>query len=254
MNFLQSIFPHKGTFKLAFVGMACLLFFIPLVKAEEQVKRETASVNKLSNNLVQLSQQKVCPSVELLPTRSFETDKYYVFICRGNQKSPLGYYVRFTKNGGTKITIPVSSKIGETYLATKGEATYVVTPYELVVTKVNRRDRVIFREKVNNAIAADGQPLARACPDGNTTFVEAETKNFIVYICGREVPDSYVAVARNGNNRIALPLQKYNSSGNMEDSQYVAVNGDIRYILTRKLLKVSRDGRNIVKEKVLHWN
>ncbi|MCX7593827.1 MAG: hypothetical protein N2235_08710 [Fischerella sp.] len=253
MNFLQSVFHHKANFKLAFASMTCLLFFIPLVKAEEQVNTEAASVNKPSNNLVQLAQQKVCPSAELLPTRSFETDKHYVFICRGNQKNPLGYYVRFPKNGSSKTTIPVSNKIGETYLATKGEVTYSVTPYELVVMKVNRRDRFVFREKVNRAIAADGQPLARGCPDGNTTFVEAETKNFIVYICGRQVPDSYVAVARNGNNRIALPLQKY-SHRNVEDSHYVAVNGDIRYLLTRKLLKVSRDGRNIVKEKVLHWN
>ncbi len=251
MNFLQFKCNYKVTLKLAFVGLASLLFLSPLARAKEQVRGETTSTNNFSNYPVQLTQQQVCPSAKLLPKRSFDTPKYYVYICRGDNENSLGYYVRVTKNGGNKFTIPVSRKNGETYLAIKGEVTYVVTPYELLVSK---QGRVVTRERVNSAIAANGKPLARGCPDGNTTFVEAETQSFIVFICGENIPNSYVAVARNGNDKITLPLQSDNAHGEIQDSQYIAVKGDIRYLLTCKVLRVSRDGKTVVKEKILRWN
>jgi hypothetical protein len=240
MKFLQPGFNYKATLKLALVSASSLFLFIPSLKALP------------ANNSEQLNPQpQICPSAKLLPKRSFDTAKYSVYICRGDNNNALGYYVRISKTDNSKITVPVTSTTGETYIASKGEIAYAVTPYELQVIK-NRR--VVLKERVNNAIAGNGQPLAKGCPQGENIFGEAETKSFIVYICGNNLPTNYIAITRSGNRRIAVPLSSYNSKGTPETSQYIAVSGDIRYFLTRKVLKISDNGKTIIKEKVLHWN
>jgi hypothetical protein len=85
------------------------------------------------------------------------------------------------------------------------------------------------------------------CPRGNPSqFVHAETRNFTVYICGGDLPHTYVGIAKNGNGRITLPLQE------VSRNTFVAVNrnnnGYYRYVLTRNLLTVTRNGRTIVRE------
>jgi hypothetical protein len=234
MKILQTGFNYKDTLKLALLSATSLFLLTP-------------SVNALPTN----NSQQICPLAKLLPKRSFDTTKYSVYICRGDNKNALGYYVRISKTDNSKITVPVSSTTGETYIASKGEIAYAVTPYELQVIK-NRR--VILKERVNNAIAGDGQSLTKACPEGENIFGEAETKSFIIYICGSNLPANYIAITRSGNRRIAVPLSSYNSKGTPEASQYIAVNGDIRYFLTRKVLRISDNGQTIIKEKVLRWN
>lgn len=84
-----------------------------------------------------------------------------------------------------------------------------------------------------------------ACPDssGGSQFVSAETKNFLVYICGGDNPNTYVGVAKNGGNGITLPLQSYTRD------RFVAVNGDTRYTLTRTELVVTQKGKVIARER-----
>ncbi|MFH7024298.1 MAG: hypothetical protein ACHBN1_02575 [Heteroscytonema crispum UTEX LB 1556] len=240
MNFCKSIFSCTNAVNLALVGTS-LLFLL---------QRQATAANKQTESPLP-TQQKVCPSAHLLPKRSFDTPKYSVYICRGDNENTLGYYVRISKTDGANLTVPVSRTNGETYIAIKGEVGYAVTPYELVVTKKNR---VILRERVNSAIAGDGQPLARGCPDGQNIFAEAKTKSFIVYICGGGTPTNYVVIARNGNTRISIPLQSYNCDQKTEASRFAAKDGDINYILTRKVLKISQGNRTLIKEKVLRWN
>ncbi len=77
----------------------------------------------------------------------------------------------------------------------------------------------------------------------SSQFVAAETKNFLVYICGGDLPNTYVGVAKDGTTgRVTLPLQSY------ENDQFVAVNGNIRYTLTRNELIVTQNGREIARE------
>ncbi|RAM53103.1 MAG: hypothetical protein C6Y22_03195 [Hapalosiphonaceae cyanobacterium JJU2] len=255
MKFSQSKLYHKGTLNLAFASLSCLSFFSPFANAQEQIQKDSTSVSNFNHYPVQLVQKQVCPSAQLLPQRIFKTAKYYIYICKGDEKNSLGYYVQFSRNSGSKITLPISNKVSEAYLAKNTGVIYTVTPYELVITKFAKRSSVVFREKVNNAIAADGQSLAKGCPTGNTSFVEAATKNYIVYICGKQTPDTYIAITKNGNNIITLPLQpNYNSSVKTGDSEYIAIKGQTHYLLNRKMLKVSRDGRNLVKEKILYWH
>jgi hypothetical protein len=249
MNFLQNRFNYVGVLKLTLINAIWLSFALS-VKA--------IPINNSNDFYTIDNQPKVCPSANLLPKRRFDTAKYSIYICRGDKVNSLGYYVRISKSDGSNMTVPVSSNTGETYVAVKDQSAYAVTPYEMIATKNNR---LILREKVVNAIAGNGQSLASACPEGQNPLVEAQTKSFLVYICVGDPDASYVAIARNADaygqrsyRKITLPLQSYNSHPQTKTKQYVAVMGDTRYVLTSKVLKVSQNGRTVIKEKVLHWN
>ncbi|HAA32217.1 MAG TPA: hypothetical protein DCE56_36610 [Cyanobacteria bacterium UBA8553] len=84
------------------------------------------------------------------------------------------------------------------------------------------------------------------CPQrsGGSMFVRAETRSFLVYICGGDNPNTYVGVAKNGTTGgITLPLRSYSRD------RFVAVNGNTRYTLTRSELIVTRQGRTILRER-----
>ncbi len=236
-------------FKLALVS-AIFLCNIKSSIATKTFDKTNKNIDKSIQYSIKPVQDKVCPSENLLPIRYFKTEKYYVYICRGDKKNPLGYYVRIPKNLDNKIAVPIKRKSREIYIAVNKELAYIITPYEMVIIK---RSRTILREKVISAVKANGQSLAKGCPEGNNTFAKAETKSFFVYICGSSNPSSYISVARKSNIIINLPLKKSNQNG-LKANQYVAINGDIRFHLTDKVLRVSRNGRNIVKEKVLRWD
>jgi hypothetical protein len=86
---------------------------------------------------------------------------------------------------------------------------------------------------------------AISCPN-MVRYVFAETRNFLVYICGsNRRPLMYVAVDKNGRlGGIILPLRSYNGS------QFVAANGNVHYILTARELIVTQGRRTILRERV----
>lgn len=241
MILLKQNFNYTKAFKVAFLSSAYML----LLTASNVLAKEVKNPEEKP-----IFSQNVCPTSNLLPKRSFDTEKYQVYICRGDQRHSLGYYVRIPKSGG-KFTIPVTSKRGETYIAQRGGARYSINPYEMLAIKENR---VVLQEEVRYAVSADGKPLKKGCPQGKNTFVKAETKSFITYICGESIPSSYIAILRNGTV-INLPLQIYKSSGksDISNSKYLANQGNISYTLTREALRISQSGRTMIKEKVLKW-
>jgi hypothetical protein len=82
---------------------------------------------------------------------------------------------------------------------------------------------------------------------GNTTYARVKTRNLYVNICGNSSrPTQYVGTS-NGGQAIVIPLSS--SSG----GRYVAVNGNVRYVLTPSMLIVTQGGRTIVKERVVSW-
>ncbi|MEA5593706.1 hypothetical protein [Rivularia sp. UHCC 0363] len=248
MNFFKSELTHFKALELALMG-SILLCNIESSTAEMTGNKQIKNIDNLSQGAVEIAQNKVCPAANLLPIRTFDTEKYYVYVCKGDNQNPLGYYVRIPKNLDSKITVPISENNRETYVAINGEVTYQITPYEMLIVKSGR---IILREKVVSVVKANGQALAKGCPQGNNTFAQAETRSFFIYICGVENPSSYISITRTSNTIINLPLQKWNQNG-VKTNRYVAINGDISFVLTDKILRVSRDGRNIVKEKVLQW-
>ncbi|MEM7727524.1 MAG: hypothetical protein AAF208_14335, partial [Cyanobacteria bacterium P01_A01_bin.45] len=160
-----------------------------------------------NNNIIKTTrnstQKNICPSPELSLIRSFNTEKHYLYICSGDHKHPLGYYVRIPKSGG-KFTAPLSKIEDKNYIAFKEGAAYVVNPYESLVSKPGR---IILRERVKSATGAKGELVAKACNLGDKVFAQAETRSFIVYICGEDSPSRYVAIARNNSKRIELSLK-----------------------------------------------
>jgi hypothetical protein len=193
----------------------------------------------------------ICPVQNSSPRRSFETAKYKAYICLGDSKNPLGYYVRVTKSDSIKITVPLTRKNGDNYLAMRGEVGYGISPYELVVLK---QGRVVVRERVYSATTADGKSINQVCPEGENLLNEAVTRSFIVYICGNNSPLNYIAIARSNNNRTIIPLNNAKSQGEVSKDKYIAVQGSTSYTLTRDVLRVSQNGQIVIKEKVLRWN
>lgn len=192
----------------------------------------------------------ICPTQNSLPKRSFETEKYKAYVCLGDKENELGYFVRVTKGDGSKITVPLVRKNGETYIARNDETSYVISLYEMLIQK---RGKTVLRERVNSAIAANGTSLTSACPQGENILQEAVTRSFIVYICGNDKPGSYVGIARIGNEKITLPLANFQENNISKNKQYVAIEGNTRYSLNRDVFKVIQGNQITIKEKVLRW-
>jgi len=95
--------------------------------------------------------------------------------------------------------------------------------------------------KVNSIEIAQAASVCES--SGGSQFVSAETRNYLVYICGGDNPNTYVGMAKNGGNSISLPLQT------VSRDRFVAVNGDTRYTLTRTELIVTQKGRVLVRER-----
>ncbi|MCJ8283533.1 MAG: hypothetical protein MJK14_28050, partial [Rivularia sp. ALOHA_DT_140] len=163
MIFFNSELARRQALKSALVS-SILLFNMKSSLANKTNNKNTKNNDSVEINSIQIAKNKICPSTNLLPIRSFNTPKYYIYICRGDNKNPLGYYVRIPKNLDNKITVPIVNKARETYIAIKGQLTYIVTPYEMIITK---RGRVVLREKVITAIQANGKSIAKGCLVGN---------------------------------------------------------------------------------------
>lgn len=98
----------------------------------------------------------------------------------------------------------------------------------------------------NNNLALN-QSREVVCGNGSTTFARAETKRYYANICGDSgVPKVYVGSSKTGQT-IVLPLKTYSNG------QYVATSGDIKYTLNSSYLTVTRNGRVILKERVVSW-
>jgi hypothetical protein len=234
MNVSKIKFNFQPALILAWAGIFALQFFPSIVKATPITSVAT----------------EICPTQNSLPKRSFETEKYKAYICLGDKKNELGYFVRVTKGDGSKITVPLVRKSGETYMAKNDEIYYVISLYEMLIQK---RGKTVLRERVNSAIAADGTSLTSACPQGQNILQEAVTKSFIIYICGNDKPGSYVGIARIGNEKVTLPLSNYQENNISKNKQYIAIEGNTRYSLNRDILKVVQKNQIVIKEKVLRW-
>jgi hypothetical protein len=84
--------------------------------------------------------------------------------------------------------------------------------------------------------------------------VIAETKGFLVNICGGDFPYTYVGISKTNGNKIRLPLKDYDQQGNY----FEAVNGNVSYVLIRgsakgDFLTVTQGDRELLRQPVLNW-
>lgn len=244
---MQPKFNPTQALKLAILGASSLLFFAPSLGAVEAIKSSNNSQQTVSptsgGDRSFLIAQANCPSRRSRVDRTFETPNYYISICSGDALNSLGYYIGSAKNGSSGITVPLTRRSGDRYIAANGNTLYAVTPDELRVT---RNGSIILSERILSAGGDSSQ--GRGCRNRESTFVTAETANFIVSICGGDFPGTYVGESKNGTGRIRLPLQRY------QRDRFVASNGDTRYTLTPNELRVTENGRTIVREPILRWN
>ena len=238
-------FINTKVLKLSLVSASTLLFLIPSLGA-------TALTRNFSNSAKDISQirdsslvaQANCPSRRSRVDRTFETPNYYVTICSGDGRNSLGYYVGAAKDGSGGITVPLTRRSGDRYIAANRDTIYAVTPYQL---RVSRNGRTILNERIL-AVSSDDTFSSRGCRNRESTFVTAETASYVISICGGDLPGSYVGESKTGSGRIRLPLQRYGRD------RYVAVNGNTRYVLTRNELRVTQNGETILRETVRNWN
>lgn len=236
---------NSKVLKLALASAGALLFLVPTLGA-------TALTKNLNNSEKEVSQirdsflvaQANCPTRRSTVDRTFETPNYYVTICSGDSRNSLGYYIGAAKDGSGGITVPLTRRSGDRYIAANGDTIYAVTPYEL---RVSQNGRTILNERILTASSNDTFS-ARGCRNRESTFVTAETASYLISICGGDFPGSYVGESKNGDGRIRLALQRY------EGDRYIAVNGNTRYVLTRNELRVTQNGQTILRETVRNWN
>jgi hypothetical protein len=83
------------------------------------------------------------------------------------------------------------------------------------------------------------------CSSNESTFVAAETKNYLVYICGGDNPHTYVGYAKNGRGGITVPLTSYNRK------VFTAKNGLYTYTVdmskSQLVIKLPNGRRSIEK-------
>lgn len=88
------------------------------------------------------------------------------------------------------------------------------------------------------------------CGNGSITFARIQTKGYYVNICGNaNGPNTYLGAGKSGQ-AIVLPLESYSTG------KFIAVSGNIRYIVTPNYLTVTQSGRTILKQRVIssNWN
>jgi hypothetical protein len=120
----------------------------------------------------------------------------------------------------------------------------------LVVTNTNT---ATLKQPVSRNIIKESffpVPQSGGCPSRQIQFFQAETQNYIVYICGQiaKYPDTYTAIAKNGNGKITLPLVQ------AKPDFFAAVNDNITYTLNANYLTIFQGEKPIFQQRVQRYN
>jgi hypothetical protein len=85
------------------------------------------------------------------------------------------------------------------------------------------------------------------CPSGKKTFVTAETKNFLIYICGDDRPTEYIGMAKNGGSSISLPISA------AAPDRFIIKNSNVTYILTPQFLTITENGKTLQQDSIKEY-
>ncbi len=93
------------------------------------------------------------------------------------------------------------------------------------------------------------QLLNTRCPPNTSLYRAAETRNYFAHICmAKGGTLVYIGGAKNGTQNTVNATIPSNSG-----EQFVAVQGNTRYILTQSQLRIIQGNQTIVNERVLRW-
>lgn len=196
------------------------------------------------------------------------TPKFRVYICSEDGDPSVPRYYRSFSQGKLGLSLDaedyeprqgrylIFKNNGYQYILDSGNGQ--TRTVQLIVK--DPKDRILTEEVAQVYLESDGSAATKSqlqdrsvnlgCRDGESEFVTAETANFRVFICGGDLPHTYVGVAKKGGSRIRLDLQAIDPKAD----RFTAVNGDIRYQLTRQQLRVTQGKRILVAEPILSWN
>ncbi|MDX2270869.1 MAG: hypothetical protein NW237_02830 [Cyanobacteriota bacterium] len=190
------------------------------------------------------------------------TDSFRIYIC-GDEKDPAfpRFYVSFNDEGnlGLRLTAAQDPRQGRYLIFENGGYQYILdggnaqTQTALLIVKepdgttVLEEVASVYLTRDNNTDSTAGIP---GCSPNESLFVDAETANFRLYICGGDLPHTYVGVSKKDGSAIRLELINYEPTGD----RFLATNGDVGYLLTTSELLVTQAGQTLLQEPILRWN
>lgn len=109
-------------------------------------------------------------------------------------------------------------------------------------------------QEITPTAAGATLPFRHDCEPTESVFTVIETEDYLVSICGGDLPNTYVGVNKDNNDRIRLPLAQYEPDGSL----FEAVNGDVSYLLVRNtpkgsFLTVTQGTRELLRQHALSW-
>ncbi len=94
------------------------------------------------------------------------------------------------------------------------------------------------------------------CLTNEQVFVQAETRDFWIVICGVAFPQFYLLVKKSKQQEsLRLPLQDYQNQvyTAIQEANYALGGGIYVYTLTPDLFKISYYGRTVLSQKIVSW-
>ena len=92
------------------------------------------------------------------------------------------------------------------------------------------------------------------CLENETLFLEAETADFWLYICGDKLPQFYLSIRKKTSEKIRFPLSRYSQKEFVVNQPGSGRWGGIYvYTLTPLFWEISYYGKIILSQKVLSW-
>jgi hypothetical protein len=111
-------------------------------------------------------------------------------------------------------------------------------------------ESIVIFSSIASLVILPPRPILASenCPEGDRSFVTAETNNFLIYICGNNQPTNYLGIAKNGSGNISLPLSGFQSD------RFTVKNNNITYILTPQYLTITQNGKTIQRDPIVSYN
>jgi hypothetical protein len=188
-----------------------------------------------------------------------ETENFLVYVC-GDETNPdqPRFYRSFNREGELGLSLIAEDydpQQGRYLIFNNGGYEYILdggnaqTGTALLIVR-DPEGTVQLEEPALRYLSRTLTEAAAGCQPEESLFVEAETVSFNLFICGGDLPNTYVGINKNDGSSIRLPLQSYEPTG----ERFEAVNGDVRYLLTPQRLTVMQSTSTLVDEPIGRWN
>lgn len=198
----------------------------------------------------------------------FENEDYRIYVCSDETDSSTPrFYRSYGLDGDLELSLIAdhyNPREGRYLIFDNGGYSYILDPgtaqtkqAQLIVRDPNQKELYSAAASVylttDYDLGSGGSTASlgnSGCEPSESMFVEAETDQFKLYICGGDLPHSYVGIAKSNGSQIRLPLTNFDPQG----TEFIAYNGDVLYTLTPTNLKVTQGSKILVDQVIRRWN